>query len=136
MTDEQKRIIGILKPYWDAFMDQISSLNEEGADLCFTGFLYSPRGESDMLLHIANIWPTGNDLVEIHRILATGIARIGARNQYERTSPRVGLQVSNPQEIADKLAMALIADPSTERDEYLKEILDEYVKARRPESGN
>ena len=135
MTDEQKRIIGILKPYWDAFMDQISSLNAEGADLCFTGFLYSPRGESDMLLHIANIRPTGKDLVEIHRILATGIARIGARNQYERVSAPVGPKVPNPQEIADKLAMALLSDPLIDRDGYLKEILDEYVKARRPESG-
>jgi hypothetical protein len=60
-------------------------------------------------------------------------AQLQATGQYEATKISKAPEGSTSEEIADKLALSLMAVPLEEQAASVKELLHQYIQSRRPE---
>jgi hypothetical protein len=134
ITDEHRKILKILDPLITALTKKVNEFPE----MCFTGFIYKPS-DPPMLLQVGNISDQGENLVKVHWILANMAARLHQTGQfapadeYRQSYEKSGPSTPDPLEVADRMALALLATPLEMLPSHVSELLEEYAKSRRPE---
>lgn len=135
-NDEHRKVNAALAPYVTALLQK---LNKDYPKLRFSGFIWGPTGDStvaDYFLKVGNVMNEGQDFVEMHYRLALSSAYLDAKGQGERVEVVAQNQATTPpssQDIADKLALALMATPLYELPPSVQAYLDQYLASRTPE---
>lgn len=136
-TEEHKKIGAHLNP----FIKKLTEAVSEYPNLFLTGFVYDGGGEEQpLLIRFGNISNTGMDLVRIHYSLSRMAAAIEAMGGFTLTEDVVesdgesGPEGPSPEELADRMALMLCAVPSKTLPQPVVDLLDQYVKSRRPET--
>jgi hypothetical protein len=128
-TPEQKAALDYFMPYVRQAVSKVASA--PGGDYYITAFIVRDDVENPVLLHVGNIPDTGDDLVLTHFTLASMCAEMQAENQYERREIKSAPSGSTPEEVADKLAVALLAGNSEGISEEARELLAQYLQSRK-----
>jgi hypothetical protein len=136
--DEYDKLDEELRPYWESL---VRAAHAKGL-LC-TGFLYGDPAEAfdyPYLVRFGNIETSSPmEAFNVHYHLAIMCAKLELSGQIERTVTSVDESAANPAtegqsalEIADKLALTLLVAPTETIPAEVSEILDQYLKTRRP----
>ena len=143
INDKYLKIKTELRPFWEAL---VRAVHERG--MYITGFVYGevepPDPAGPMLLRFGNIWAeTPAEMFMIHWQLAQMAAQMESEGNMTREvmhmepsdgfSGPSGLKPLDPLAIADKMALVLLATPSEMLPSPLLDILEEYVKTRKPQ---
>jgi hypothetical protein len=123
----QKKVMEEIAPTIDALARKL-----DARELMFTGFIYD--SELDVLIKIGNTTHQGMDLVQLHYTLSMVIARLHAMGNYAYGPDPVEVpEGSSPEELADHLALSLLATLTPETPPEVRERLLKYVQSRHPE---
>lgn len=129
-TPEQQAIVDKL---WPHITRMLREINNTGDGLCFTGFLYGGEEGHPMLVHISNIKERGEELVVIHHTLAVMAMALETNTSlYERFELDSAPDPLTAEDVADKLAIRLLQTPLNEEQREIKELLQQYLEARKP----
>lgn len=138
IRDKYDKIDADLKPCWDAL---VRAANQHG--LLITGFIWGdpvPEDDNPYLVRFGNLQTTTpQEMFAINYQLSVMAARLESEGKMERTltAADASSEVSAPKgqsplEIADKLALMLLVAPPDGIPGEVLEILDQYLKTRRP----
>lgn len=127
-----------LKPHWDGLVRAASKYG-----LLITGFIWGdpvPEDDNPYLVRFGNLQTTTpQEMFAINYQLSVMAARLESEGNMERTLTAADAsdEVSAPKgqsplEIADKLALTLLVAPPEGVPAEVLEILDQYLKTRRP----
>ena len=116
-----------IRPYIRALVKKATEM-----DLCITGFIYSGEPEP-FLTRFGNIYNTGWEFVQIHGHLAAMAEQL--RNKGNVTVDNLADEpnVESSSQIADKLAVALLATPLENIPAEVQQLLDRYLESRKIE---
>ena len=131
LTDDQQKIYNTLQPLITALVRKVDSI----PNMCMTGFIYG-GGDDKMdpfIIHIGNIYNTGEELVRIHWTLAVMAAKLQATGDYSASPILPAPTGQTPEEIADKLALSLLTVPVDMIPAQVQDILNQYMQSRQPE---
>jgi hypothetical protein len=132
LTDDQQKIYKTLQPLITALVRKVDSI----PNMCMTGFIYG-GGDDQMdpfIIHIGNIYNTGEELVRIHWTLAVMAAKLQSTGDYSASPILPAPTGQTPEEIADKLALALLATPLESLPSPVLDVLSQYMQSRQPEN--
>ena len=104
----------------------VASMDKEG--LKCSALIFDPDG--GFLIKAGNVEHQGEAFVRLHYLLALVVARLDAAGQYEKTSFSPA-KTQDTQEIADSLAMLLLAMPSEMLPDRVLDLVNEYADARK-----
>lgn len=138
IKDQYDKIDKDLLPYWN---ELVRAVNAKG--LMVTGFVWGdpvPESDTPYLVRFGNLYTaTPHEMFAINYQLSVLAARLELDGQIERDlstsnerNSGAAPQGPNPLEIADKLALSLLAVPIGDAPTGLLELLDQYLKMRRP----
>lgn len=126
-NEHQKKIYDALHPAIENLVRKATK-----ADLCITGFIFGGNEEGPILMQIGNITDKGAELIELHYRLALEAVLLQSTGQYSGRIIESAPEGHSPEEIADKLALTLLASPDP-MDPKTKSLLQNYLQARHPE---
>ena len=105
----------------------VASMDKEG--LKCSALIFDPDG--GFLIKAGNVEHQGEAFVRLHYLLALVVARLDAAGQYKKTSFSPAAKTQDTQEIADSLAMLLLAMPSEMLPDRVLDLVNEYADARK-----
>lgn len=127
-TPEEKEIHKKIEP---AIRDFVQKIDRAGLQM--SALIFDPQG--DFLIRCGNAPHQGRELVRLHYMLSLVCAQLEAEGHYDQydLSEKGGSQyTSNPEEAADRLALALLQVPPSMIPDRILDIAREYAEARRP----
>lgn len=124
LTDEQKRVQEKVLPILAEFSRKI---REAGVQA--TALIFDP--ETDFVMRGGTVPHRGMELVRLHQYLTMACAILERQGDFEQTSVDSAPQVSNADEIADKLALSILAIPTDMVPTPILEMAQEYARARK-----
>ena len=129
-TPEQKAAIESFMPYVEKALIKVT---EAPGEFNFTGFIFKDEPENPILIHISNLGdPPEEFLVQLHYHLACLAAFLNDTGVTETTDFGTAPSGQTPEEIADKLAISLMATPLENIPDEIKELVDKYLLSRQP----
>jgi len=129
VTPDEKELHEKLDPAIREFVKKVDSLGLQTSALVF-----SPDG--DFLVRCGNAPHQGRDLVKLHYCLSLICAQLEAQGYYARPEPVSEGSGPIPEEIADRLVLALLAMPSEMIPDRVLDLALEYAGSRRPKGDN
>lgn len=143
LPESYVKIKAELRPYWEAL---VRAVYERG--LFVTGFVYGDTDPAEptgpLLVRFGNMWSESpEEMFYTHYQLALMAARLesmgGMTREIINAKPSDGSEgisgpkPQTPQEIADRLVLALLAVPTDALPDHIQEFLNQYAESRRPE---
>jgi len=108
----------------------VDAMTKEGLQV--SALIFDPEG--DFLIRAGNVKQQGEAFVKLHYMLSLVTAHLDAQGYYEHTEPSSPSQASLPrdtQEIADRLAMAVLQVPAELLPDRIVDLAQEYADARK-----
>jgi hypothetical protein len=127
-SPDEKELRDRLEPEIHKFVQKVE---KEGLQV--SALIFDPQG--GFLMRCGNAPQEGDELVRLHYFLSLICTRLEAQGQYERFTPAASYSGPSSEEIADSLAVALLAMPSELIPSQLQELAQQYAASRRPDNA-
>jgi hypothetical protein len=125
MTPEEKDKQAKLSP---AIRDFVAAV--ERAGLVTSALIFDPEG--DFLIKCGNATQEGKEFVRLHYFLSLVVAQLDASGHYTKDTVELGGYSSeNAQNVADRLAVALLSMPAEMLPDRIVALAQEYADTRK-----
>jgi hypothetical protein len=113
----------------------LKMLGEKYPGLAMSGFVWGtvvPNTTPDFLMRLGNVHNVGQDFIDLHLTLAYKSAILHATGQYEQGDITLATLTASSQDIADRLALSLMACPLELLPPQVQTVLNDYLESRTP----
>lgn len=128
-TPEQKKAIDHFMPYVEQASRKVT--DAPNGPFHFSAFVWSNDFDNPVVIHVGNVAHKGDDFIQLHYELSWVAAMIEATGSVERSEVKAAPNTQTPEEIADKLAVTLLAGYSEGMPDEARALLDQYLQSRK-----
>lgn len=128
-TPEQKKALDYFLPYVEQASRKVA--DAPNGPYYFSAFVWQDDEKNPVLIHIGNTGYKGNEFIQLHYQLAWMAAVIDAQGLVERSDVKSAPMSQTPEEIADKLAVALLGGIPEGASEEVQELVQKYLQSRK-----
>lgn len=128
-TPEQKKAIDHFMPYIEQASRKVTE--SPNGPYLFSAFVWRDDETNPVLIHVGNIPHKGEDFIGLHYELALISTAIASGGSVERTDIKAAPLTQTPEEIADKLAVSLLAGIPEGASDEIKDLVEKYLQSRK-----